>query len=96
MSKYHVSLSLENLIYCRPLAQSSTPCHLCFLFLISYPIYFCQVEFTVWLARYELFVGQPPFYTNSVYALIRHIVKVTSYLLILFVSFCYFKFDLYA
>ncbi|KAJ0979872.1 hypothetical protein J5N97_015346 [Dioscorea zingiberensis] len=25
---------------------------------------------------YELFVGQPPFYTNSVYALIRHIVKV--------------------
>ncbi|XP_038725728.1 serine/threonine-protein kinase TIO isoform X2 [Tripterygium wilfordii] len=24
---------------------------------------------------YELFVGQPPFYTNSVYALIRHIVK---------------------
>jgi fused-like protein len=28
------------------------------------------------MARYELFVGQPPFYTNSVYALIRHIVKV--------------------
>lgn len=26
--------------------------------------------------RYELFVGQPPFYTNSVYALIRHIIKV--------------------
>lgn len=26
--------------------------------------------------RYELYVGQPPFYTNSVYALIRHIVKV--------------------
>ncbi|KAF8393518.1 hypothetical protein HHK36_021762 [Tetracentron sinense] len=25
--------------------------------------------------RYELFVGQPPFYTNSVYALIRHIIK---------------------
>ncbi|CAH8273981.1 unnamed protein product [Arabidopsis lyrata] len=25
--------------------------------------------------RYELYVGQPPFYTNSVYALIRHIVK---------------------
>ncbi|RID62619.1 hypothetical protein BRARA_E01681 [Brassica rapa] len=25
---------------------------------------------------YELYVGQPPFYTNSVYALIRHIVKV--------------------
>ncbi|ONI17099.1 hypothetical protein PRUPE_3G137600 [Prunus persica] len=24
---------------------------------------------------YELFVGQPPFYTNSIYALIRHIVK---------------------
>ncbi|XP_066378587.1 serine/threonine-protein kinase TIO-like [Miscanthus floridulus] len=24
---------------------------------------------------YELFVGQPPFYTNSVYALIQHIVK---------------------
>ncbi|KAM7274398.1 hypothetical protein ACFE04_029062 [Oxalis oulophora] len=24
---------------------------------------------------YELFVGQPPFYTNSVYALIRHIVR---------------------
>ncbi|XP_010692392.2 serine/threonine-protein kinase TIO isoform X2 [Beta vulgaris subsp. vulgaris] len=24
---------------------------------------------------YELFVGQPPFYTNSVYSLIRHIVK---------------------
>ncbi|AAD50043.1 Hypothetical protein [Arabidopsis thaliana] len=24
---------------------------------------------------YELYVGQPPFYTNSVYALIRHIVK---------------------
>ncbi|KAJ7980526.1 Protein kinase family protein [Quillaja saponaria] len=24
---------------------------------------------------YELFVGQPPFYTNSVYALIKHIVK---------------------
>ncbi|XP_021764025.1 serine/threonine-protein kinase TIO-like [Chenopodium quinoa] len=24
---------------------------------------------------YELFVGQPPFYTNSVYALIRHIIK---------------------
>ncbi|RVW41727.1 Serine/threonine-protein kinase TIO [Vitis vinifera] len=27
-------------------------------------------------SRYELFVGQPPFYTNSVYALIRHIIKV--------------------
>ena len=38
-----------------------------------------QVKFTVWLTRYELFVGQPPFYTNSVYALIRHIVKVTTY-----------------
>ncbi|KAK4351069.1 hypothetical protein RND71_030382 [Anisodus tanguticus] len=25
---------------------------------------------------YELFVGQPPFYTNSVYALVRHIIKV--------------------
>ncbi|KAK6128127.1 hypothetical protein DH2020_038130 [Rehmannia glutinosa] len=25
--------------------------------------------------EYELFVGQPPFYTNSVYALIRHIIK---------------------
>ncbi|KAJ4976390.1 hypothetical protein NE237_001496 [Protea cynaroides] len=24
---------------------------------------------------YELFVGQPPFYTNSVYVLIRHIIK---------------------
>ncbi|KAG9158083.1 hypothetical protein Leryth_000237, partial [Lithospermum erythrorhizon] len=24
---------------------------------------------------YELFVGQPPFYTNSVYSLIRHIIK---------------------
>lgn len=24
---------------------------------------------------YELFVGQPPFYTNSVYALIKHIIK---------------------
>nr|GMD53662.1 serine/threonine-protein kinase TIO [Ipomoea batatas] len=24
---------------------------------------------------YELFVGQPPFYTNSVYALVRHIIK---------------------
>ncbi|KAM0954436.1 putative protein kinase ULK-Fused family [Dioscorea sansibarensis] len=28
-----------------------------------------------YMVRYELFVGQPPFYTNSVYALIRHIVK---------------------
>ncbi|XAR52095.1 Non-specific serine/threonine protein kinase [Bertholletia excelsa] len=27
------------------------------------------------MIRYELFVGQPPFYTNSVYALIRHIIK---------------------
>nr|VDC71224.1 unnamed protein product [Brassica rapa] len=27
---------------------------------------------------YELYVGQPPFYTNSVYALIRHIVKVSE------------------
>ena len=32
------------------------------------------------MARYELFVGQPPFYTNSVYALIRHIVKVGLFL----------------
>ncbi len=24
---------------------------------------------------YELFVGQPPFYTNSIYSLINHIVK---------------------
>lgn len=30
----------------------------------------------MWYIRYELYVGQPPFYTNSVYALIRHIVKV--------------------
>lgn len=29
------------------------------------------------ITRYELYVGQPPFYTNSVYALIRHIVKVS-------------------
>ncbi|CAN6882710.1 unnamed protein product [Brassica oleracea] len=27
---------------------------------------------------YELYVGQPSFYTNSVYALIRHIVKVSQ------------------
>lgn len=26
---------------------------------------------------YELFVGQPPFYTNSIYSLINHIVKVS-------------------
>jgi hypothetical protein len=25
---------------------------------------------------YELYVGQPPFYTNSIYSLIHHIVKV--------------------
>lgn len=25
---------------------------------------------------YELFVGTPPFYTNSIYSLIHHIVKV--------------------
>jgi fused-like protein len=31
---------------------------------------------------YELYVGQPPFYTNSVYALIRHIVKVYQYFFI--------------
>lgn len=24
---------------------------------------------------YELYVGQPPFYTNSIYSLIHHIVK---------------------
>jgi len=24
---------------------------------------------------YELFVGQPPFYTNSIYSLIHHIVR---------------------
>ena len=24
---------------------------------------------------YELFVGQPPFYTNSIYSLIQHIIK---------------------
>lgn len=24
---------------------------------------------------YELYVGQPPFYTNSIYSLINHIVK---------------------
>lgn len=29
--------------------------------------------------RYELYVGQPPFYTNSVYTLIRHIVKVHAH-----------------
>ena len=33
--------------------------------------------------RYELYVGQPPFYTNSVYALIRHIVKVHQSCLLL-------------
>lgn len=27
---------------------------------------------------YELFVGQPPFYTNSIYTLIHHIVKVRA------------------
>ena len=46
-------------------------------------ICFHQANFTFfWLARYELFVGQPPFYTNSVYALIRHIVKVTILILV--------------
>lgn len=24
---------------------------------------------------YELYVGQPPFYTNSIYSLIHHIIK---------------------
>ena len=27
---------------------------------------------------YELFVGQPPFYTNSLYTLIHHIVKART------------------
>ena len=32
---------------------------------------------------YELFVGQPPFYTNSLYTLIHHIVKVRRFLSLL-------------
>jgi len=30
---------------------------------------------SVGVILYELYVGQPPFYTNSIYSLINHIVK---------------------
>lgn len=39
-------------------------------------ILFSNYNHSMCCIRYELFVGQPPFYTNSVYALVRHIIKV--------------------
>ncbi|XP_022639207.1 uncharacterized protein LOC106768006 [Vigna radiata var. radiata] len=53
-------LSSQHFLTCKPLFR--------IFFLASASMFdFCL--------GYELFVGQPPFYTNSVYALIRHIVK---------------------
>ena len=58
--------------------------HLCFSFYKGwyfsglrklYSIYWGSMTGSTY-CRYELYVGQPPFYTNSVYTLIRHIVKV--------------------
>lgn len=48
------------------------------------------------MVRYELFVGQPPFYTNSVYALIRHIVKVGLSLLVSNICYLNFVTDFFA
>ncbi|CAJ1967824.1 unnamed protein product [Sphenostylis stenocarpa] len=42
----------------------------------TFPSFWVVVLYNVNIPdMYELYVGQPPFYTNSVYALIRHIVK---------------------
>lgn len=36
----------------------------------------CGAQWSLGIILYELFVGQPPFYTTSIYSLINHIVKV--------------------
>mgnify|MGYP003875799691 CR=1 FL=1 len=38
----------------------------------------CGHQWSLGIILYELFVGQPPFYTTSIYSLINHIVKVTA------------------
>ena len=40
-------------------------------------------QWSLGIILYELFVGQPPFYTTSIYSLINHIVKVLPWLLLL-------------
>lgn len=65
---------------CKTIVIPSSTASIFFLFLfLPYTFFFSSLLFKTFILcayRYELFVGQPPFYTNSVYALVRHIVKV--------------------
>jgi serine/threonine protein kinase len=77
-----VPLHICSLLFCTNIGQlltySGTPLYMAPELVQEQPYNHTSDLWSLGVILYELFVGQPPFYTNSIYTLIHHIVRVST------------------